>query len=54
MKKAYNVNVKLDGYNIIIPVVAIDEDDARHEAMHILYWKVNTDVNIDIIDSVLV
>lgn len=54
MKKIYNVNVKLDGYNIIVPVVAIDEDDAKGEAMHILYWKVLTDVDINIIDAVLV
>jgi hypothetical protein len=54
MNKKYNVNVKLDEYNIIVPVVAIDEDDAKHEAMHILYWKVLTGVNIEIGDAVLV
>ena len=50
MKTNYHVTVSLNGHYIIVPVMGIDEDDARHEAIHVLYWMVNTDVNMDVID----
>lgn len=50
MKRNHHVTISLNGHYIIVPVMAIDEDDARHEAVHILYWIINTDVNMDVID----
>lgn len=52
MDKKYNVEVMLNNHKIIVPVTAIDEDDAKGEVMHILYWMVLADVNIDIIEAI--
>ena len=51
MKKNYMVEVKLGMYIIFVPVTAIDEDDAKGNVMHILYWLVQTDVSIDIVEA---
>ncbi|MFA7157394.1 MAG: hypothetical protein WC123_06880 [Bacilli bacterium] len=49
MKTNHHVTVSLNGHYIIVPVMAIDIDDARHEAIHVLYYMINTDVNMEVI-----
>jgi len=51
MNKKYMVEMKLNNNTVFIPVDAIDEDDAKHEAVHIMYWIVYSGTDMKVIEA---